>query len=598
MNVMVLLIMAQNAFAQVKDLHFQWIENYEVPDARRTLKMPQIEGYKTLTADFHMHTYFSDGEVTPKTRVIEAWREGLDIIAISDHSTPVPKHLDADHNTSYEMAKSTAKKRNMILIPATEYTQREPYGHYNFLFIKDANPYAATEAELHPGKAIENAAGEGAFVILNHPGWPDRNSDLDPFHTDLMKRGKIHAIEVLNSFEFYPIAIDHANQHKLTMISASDIHSAIGEAYDLTRNIRNHTIIFAKDQSETAIKEALMEGRTIAYAKNTLVGDPKWLLPFFVNSFEVSQLKIDGTRFSCELTNHSDINWVLYGPEFRRLVLPANRTIILNDNLTNADLVFEVMNTWINSTEHLSLPLSILLDEKDQVAAPFVPQELLRIDLHTPIKIVSPTPGSQVFYTLDGSEPTMQSIKYEEPIVPATSSVLKIRSFKDGMSPSRIISKNILLNILHPSKKIKPGKKGVRYTFYEGQFLSVHEFESHGKKLGEGIFAQPTILESPVKDHFGYTFRGYLQVPVSGEYIFSLATDDGSALTIDGVTLIDNDGSHSLKKVGGRMQLEKGFHSFELRYFDDYAEEEMKLFWTIPGKTESIISADHFFTGE
>ena len=47
--------------------------------------VPDIEGYQTLTGDFHIHTVFSDASVWPATRVQEAIWEGLDVIAITEH---------------------------------------------------------------------------------------------------------------------------------------------------------------------------------------------------------------------------------------------------------------------------------------------------------------------------------------------------------------------------------------------------------------------------------------------------------------------------------------------------------------------------------
>ena len=52
---------------------------------RRMLNMPDIPGYVTLKCDFHSHTVFSDGNVWPTQRVGEAWRDGLDALAITDH---------------------------------------------------------------------------------------------------------------------------------------------------------------------------------------------------------------------------------------------------------------------------------------------------------------------------------------------------------------------------------------------------------------------------------------------------------------------------------------------------------------------------------
>ncbi|MFH1268845.1 MAG: PHP domain-containing protein, partial [Planctomycetota bacterium] len=54
-------------------------------DVRREIQFPDVGGYQTLVCDFHMHTVFSDGQVWPPVRVKEAWSQGLDAIALTDH---------------------------------------------------------------------------------------------------------------------------------------------------------------------------------------------------------------------------------------------------------------------------------------------------------------------------------------------------------------------------------------------------------------------------------------------------------------------------------------------------------------------------------
>ena len=52
---------------------------------RQEIIIPQISGYNVYTADLHTHTIYSDGNITPSLRVREAWSDGLDILAITDH---------------------------------------------------------------------------------------------------------------------------------------------------------------------------------------------------------------------------------------------------------------------------------------------------------------------------------------------------------------------------------------------------------------------------------------------------------------------------------------------------------------------------------
>ena len=54
-------------------------------NVRTEIAIPGFDGYETLKCDFHTHTVFSDGAVWPSIRVTEAWQEGLDAIAMTDH---------------------------------------------------------------------------------------------------------------------------------------------------------------------------------------------------------------------------------------------------------------------------------------------------------------------------------------------------------------------------------------------------------------------------------------------------------------------------------------------------------------------------------
>ncbi len=59
---------------------------------RDPLPVPDLPGLKTLKGDFHLHTVFSDGEVWPTVHVREAWRDGLDVVALTAtwSTTPTP----------------------------------------------------------------------------------------------------------------------------------------------------------------------------------------------------------------------------------------------------------------------------------------------------------------------------------------------------------------------------------------------------------------------------------------------------------------------------------------------------------------------------
>ena len=72
----------------------------------------------------------------------EAQREGFELIAITDHLEYQPKKEDIpnpDFNRSYQIAKESVGGGDLIVLPGSEITRNMPPGHFNAIFIKDAN---------------------------------------------------------------------------------------------------------------------------------------------------------------------------------------------------------------------------------------------------------------------------------------------------------------------------------------------------------------------------------------------------------------------------------------------------------------------------
>jgi hypothetical protein len=170
-----------------------------------------------------------------------------------------------------------------------------------------------------------------------------------------------------------------------------------------------------------------------------------------------------------------------------------------------------------------------------------------------------------------------------------------MKAFKPGMIPSRTLRRQVILKIPHDAERLKLTQNGLRYQYFEGAFFSATEIWAKGKPISEGMVGHPDVSVAKAEDSFGIIFTGYLYAPINGEYKFSIESDDGAILKISGVELLNNDGSHSMKKVTGVMQLTKGFHTLEMLYFDDTEEQELRLFWTIPGKSESLIEPGSYF---
>jgi hypothetical protein len=243
---------------------------------------PNIEGYVTLKTDLHMHSVFSDGEVWPTIRVSEALRENLDAISLTEHLEYQPHKDDIPHpdrNRAYHLALEEAKDHDLIIVPGSEITRSVPVGHSNAVFITDANTLNTTEAS----DAFSNAKKQNAFVFWNHPAWSSQsktgNPILSDFQKDLIKKGELHGIEVINTFDYAEESLAIALEHNLTIMGTSDIHGLIDWDYTEKGNHRPITLVFAKEKNQESLKEALFAQRTVAVYNSLFVGREEFLNP-------------------------------------------------------------------------------------------------------------------------------------------------------------------------------------------------------------------------------------------------------------------------------------------------------------------------------
>jgi PA14 domain len=66
---------------------------------------------------------------------------------------------------------------------------------------------------------------------------------------------------------------------------------------------------------------------------------------------------------------------------------------------------------------------------------------------------------------------------------------------------------------------------------------------------------------------FGIAYSGKFWIENSGEYRFSLLSDDGARLKVDGRTVVDNDGVHGATAASAAATLTRGVHRIQVDYF-------------------------------
>ena len=347
----------------------------------RAVEFPNTaDGSIVLAADLHTHSVFSDGQVWPSIRVEEAHRDGLEVLAITEHLEHQPKKADIPHpdrNRSYEVAVESLVSQGyegLLVINGAEVSRDQPHGHINAIFLNDANALLVSS----PRAAMEAAKKQGAFVFLNHPNWipqaPDGIARLTDYHKDLIRDGLLHGVEVANgtldghSEHALQIALDN----NLTVLGTSDIHGLV----DWTHNAghgghRPMTLVLARDKSEASMKAALFEGRTVAWHNDDLMGKSE-----HVEAVVKACLKIEAgyypgktsvlpvtIRNACPVSftlrntgeetfqNVSDVFRVERGGE-------TELSVRTGEVVKTVELTFEILNTQVGYRKSLELVLS------------------------------------------------------------------------------------------------------------------------------------------------------------------------------------------------------------------------------------------------
>ena len=242
-------------------------------------------GYRLLAVDFHVHTRFSDGVLSPLEVALTARRHGLDAVSVSEHNLLFPGAL---------AAWSSRVLGGPTVIAGEELTSRD----YHVIGV-GMRERVAPRREL--GEVIDAIHAQGGVVIAAHPVrrfWPalqpvigklDAAELMHPLVLFRGARGPQGATEAVDDTATEPAAPDadgaagddakppragwsgwdpgdmraffrlaRAAGHELSPIGSSDHH--FGNMMGVCR-----TWVFARDDSAEAIVEAVRERRTVVY---------------------------------------------------------------------------------------------------------------------------------------------------------------------------------------------------------------------------------------------------------------------------------------------------------------------------------------------
>ncbi|MEZ4828869.1 MAG: family 16 glycoside hydrolase [Bacteroidia bacterium] len=123
----------------------------------------------------------------------------------------------------------------------------------------------------------------------------------------------------------------------------------------------------------------------------------------------------------------------------------------------------------------------------------------------------------------------------------------------------------------------------IQYRYFHGRWDVIPPFDSlEARAEGQTRFFDLDKIKTR-ENNYGIRFQGSLPIVKEGEYAFTIVSDDGSRLVIDGQMIADNDGLHGEEARTGKIFLSEGSHELTLDYFQATGGAFLQVFAEGPG---------------
>ncbi|MEO6314157.1 MAG: alpha-L-fucosidase [Chitinophagaceae bacterium] len=198
----------------------------------------------------------------------------------------------------------------------------------------------------------------------------------------------------------------------------------------------------------------------------------------------------------------------------------------------------------------------------------------------------------KIHYTTDGTSPTAQSALYTKPILLDKTSVVQAVSIPETGLPGSIAKEKVIRYQWMKASAPALLTPGLAYKYYEPTgSVSLQSIASTPVNK-TGIATVISLSLKQRKEKFAFVFDGYIKIAKDGFYTFSLSSDDGSKLFIDGMEIASNDNSGG---GPGKAALKKGYHAITVQYYDSGGENSLRVVLQPEGGAEIELPAAMLF---
>ena len=212
---------------------------------------------------------------------------------------------------------------------------------------------------------------------------------------------------------------------------------------------------------------------------------------------------------------------------------------------------------------------------------------------HKKVVLSSPYKNATIKYTLDGSEPTLNSAEYTQAFLVTDKDTIKAKTFLPSGKSSKTSVGNYKQSKFLEPKSIKGLKSGLNLKVSLGNISTLNNLSS--LKFRNKLIVDKVEVpnDSTLIDDYGLEFTGYINIREDGIYTFSTSSDDGSRVLINDQLVVDNDGIHGMITKSGKVALRKGKHAILVQFFQGNYGASVKV--EMKNETDDLKELTEFF---
>jgi hypothetical protein len=224
-------------------------------------------------------------------------------------------------------------------------------------------------------------------------------------------------------------------------------------------------------------------------------------------------------------------------------------------------------------------------------------------------------PGAPLTFSVTASDPNGDALAYDWDFGDGTLSTINNASqtktwFAAGFylvsctvsdMKGGVVTASTWINVgsesLRPADTPAATVAGIDFERFSGAWTTLPNF-SQIPPVATGTVSTISLPPGAPANNYAVRYSGYLNIPATNVYQFSLTSKDGSRLQIGGTTVIDNDGQRSAALTqSGNAYLSAGAHAFTVEFFNRDNTASINLKWrTATTALTTLVAADFLRT--